>query len=123
MPARKTTDSAAAPAADLKAIAAVNRRSVIAMAEMNKRLFRAMVSVQSEMLDFGQKRFARDMEAACELADCRRPEAALRVVQTFQTRAFEDYSREAGELMRLGAAAARAVNESAPLAAAPAAVD
>lgn len=107
MPSSKsTTNGPQMPAVDLEAIAEVNRKSVQAMAEMNRRMFRAMLSVQSEVLDFTQRRLAEDAAVARELAACKEPEDAVRIVQGFQARAFEDFTREAGEIMRLSAAVA-----------------
>ncbi len=101
------TNGGPMPTVDLDAIAEVNRKSVQAMAEMNRRMFRAMLSAQSEMLHFTQRRLAEDAAAARKLAECREPEDAIRIVQGFQARAFEDFTRSASEIMRLSSAAAR----------------
>lgn len=107
MPSRKTNpDGAARPAVDLQAFAEVNRRSVHAMTEMNRRMFRAMLDVQSEILDFTQRRLTEDVAAARMLAGCKEPETAVKIVQGFQARAMEDFAKEAGELMRIGASVA-----------------
>ncbi len=106
MPSPKTkADNLAKPNVDIEAIAEGNRQSVHAMAEMNQRMYRAMLSVQSEILDFTQRRLAEDVATARKLAECKEPQTAVKIVHGFQVKALEDYTREASELMRLGAAA------------------
>ena len=106
MPSPKApADGVAHPSIDLEAIASVNRRSFHAMTEMNRSLYRNMVSVHSEILEFTQRRLAEDVAAARQLAACNRPDAAMQIIHGYQARAFEDFSHEAGALMRLGASA------------------
>ena len=104
MPSHKTTpNNFRMPAVDLEAIADLNRRSVHAMTEMNRRMFHAMLTVQSELLSFTQRRLAEDAATTRRLAACEEPEDAVKIVQGFQARAFEDFAQEAGQLMRLSA--------------------
>lgn len=102
-PLRPTPDQLSVPRVDLKELADFNRRSVHAMAEMNRRMFHAMLTVQSEVLSFTQRRLAEDVATMRTLAACDEKEEAIRIVQDFQARAIEDFSREASELVRLGA--------------------
>jgi hypothetical protein len=124
MPSSRTTLDATPPrAVDLEAIANVNRRSALAMAEMNRRMFRAMLNVQSEILEFTHRRLAEDVAAARMLADCRQAESAVKLVQAFHVKAMEDYAREAGELMRIGVVAASDLARDAAVDLADAATD
>ena len=105
MPSRRPKpEDFSMPGVDIEALADFNRRSVHAMTEMNRRMFHAMLTVQSEILSFTQRRLAEDAATARMLANCEEPEDAVKIVQGFQAKAFEDFSREAGELMRLSAA-------------------
>ncbi|MZR31919.1 phasin family protein [Sneathiella litorea] len=74
---------------------------VEAMAGMNQKFYKLMMTCNEELMTFGRNRLKQDMDMPQKLASCKTPQEMMDVCLAFYQTAFKQYSDEAGELTKI----------------------
>ncbi len=104
--AKSAGNGAETPNVDFSAFAALNQRTLNAMAHMNVDLARRMLDMNSQYLDFVRHRLDEDEATGNRLSDCTTMPEVVDAVTEFYRTAFEEYASEMQKLMTLGTQAA-----------------
>ncbi len=75
--------------------------NVEAMAGMNQKFYKMMMTCNEELMAFGNNRLKEDMDMPQKLAGCKTPQEMMGVCLGFYQTAVKQYADEAGELTRI----------------------
>lgn len=75
--------------------------NVEAMAGMNQKFYKMMMSCNEEIMTFGRNRLKEDLDMPQKLAECKSPQEMMGVYLGFYQTAVKQYTDEAGELTRI----------------------
>jgi len=102
---KRKTDPAAerggAAAFDIDGLVAMNQRSIDAMTRMNTQIYKNMMRVHTELLDFTSRRLRADLEVAQKLTGVGKLDDAVEAIYGFQRQIISDYTAEASELVKM----------------------
>lgn len=113
MPKQPQDQTNAISNADLDRVADASQKSLLAFAHLHTRLLRNALEVNAEILDFARKRITEDIRTNDRLCSCDNVTDAMEVMSGFYQKAFEEYTEEANNLVRIGTEATqRSLEES-----------
>ncbi|MCC3305671.1 phasin family protein [Sneathiella sp. HT1-7] len=75
--------------------------NIEAMAGMNQKFYKMMMSCNEEIMNFGRNRLKEDLDMPQKLAECKSPQEMMGVCLGFYQTAFKQYTDEAGEITRI----------------------
>lgn len=75
--------------------------NVVAMAGMNQKFYKAMLSRNEELLTFGRNRLKAELDMPQKLAECKSPQEMMSVCLGFYQTAFKQYTDEAAHITKI----------------------
>lgn len=104
--AKSTGSGVPIPGVEFTAFAALNQRTLNAMAHMNVDMARRMLDMNTQYLEFIRHRLDEDEATGNRLGDCKTMPEVVETVTSFYRTAFQEYAGEMQKLMQLGSSAA-----------------